>query len=75
MSNHYVALLEKIERQNAYSMKDKLEAKYQLTDAVKSLQSGIGSNQKYLKIIVALQLATLGASNSASLAALLKLIL
>ncbi len=75
MPNQYANLLEKIERQNSYSLKDKLEARYELNSAAAAITSGIKTSHKYLKIIIALQLANLGYQNSASLINLIKIIL
>lgn len=75
MPNQYANLLEKIERQNSYSLKDKLEARYELSNAAAAITSGIKANHKYLKVIIALQLADLGYQNSASLAHLLRILM
>ena len=75
MSNQYANLLEKIERQNSYSLKDKLEARYELSNAAAVITSGIKANHKYLKVIIALQLADLGYQNGASLAHLLRILM
>ena len=75
MPNQYANLLEKIERQNSYSLKDKLEARYELSNAAATITSGIKTNHKYLKVIIALQLADLGYQNSASLANLLRILM
>ena len=56
MSQRYIDLIEKIEKQNSYSLKDKMEVLYQLRDISEKTHSMLGKNNKVLKIIVMLQL-------------------
>jgi len=75
MNNHYTALVEKIEKQNAYQLRDKLEAYYQLRDAASAIAEDQKRHEKLLKVVIALQIATAGYTHSDSLASILKVLL
>ena len=49
MSQRYIDLIEKIEKQNSYSLKDKMEVQYQLRDISEKTHSMLGKNNKVLK--------------------------
>jgi hypothetical protein len=74
MSDHYTSLVEKIEKQNAYQLRDKLEAHYQLRDAAAQLSSDQHKHEKLLKLIIALQIADVGYSHGGSLASFIKIL-
>lgn len=74
MSDHYTSLVEKIEKQNAYQLKTKLEAHYQLRDATASISSDQLKHEKLLKLIIALQITDIGYSHGGSLASFIKIL-
>jgi len=55
MSQQYIDLIQKIEKQNSYSFKDKMEVQYQLRDISEKTHAMLGKNNKVLKMIVMLQ--------------------
>ena len=75
MNDYYSNLLEKIEKQNSYSQKDKMELQYQIRDVSLTTQRQLKENGKALKVIILLQLAILGSSHIDALSYLLKIIL
>lgn len=75
MSQRYTDLIEKLERQNGYSMKDKLEVQYLLRDISQKTHGMLSRNNKVLKLVVALQLAQLSADNIHLIIPLLKVLL
>lgn len=74
MSNYYSSLVEKIERQNTHAIKDKMEVQYQLRDISKKTQGMLHDNGRYLKALIALQVAQLTANHSELLSPILKFI-
>lgn len=74
MSDHYTSLVEKIEKQNAYQLRDKLEAHYQLRDAAAGIAARQKKHEKLLKLIIALQIASTGYLHGGSLAQFLKIL-
>lgn len=74
MSDHYTSLVEKIEKQNAYQLRDKLEAHYQLRDAASAIATRQKSHEKLLKLIIALQIASAGYQHGGSLASFIRII-
>lgn len=75
MSDYYTNLVEKIEKQNSYQLKDKMEVQYQLRDISQKTQGMLANNGRYLKILITLQVAQLSATNTEFLSAILKFIL
>lgn len=62
MSHFYASLLEKIEKQNTEALRDKLETERLLDVISGKIHGQLSKMIKYLKVIVILQLASLGAS-------------
>jgi len=75
MSDYYTNLVEKIEKQNSYQLKDKMEVQYQLRDISQKTQGMLANNGRYLKILITLQVAQLSATHTEFLSAILKFIL
>lgn len=75
MSDYYTNLVEKIEKQNSYQLKDKMEVQYQLRDISQKTQGMLANNGRYLKILITLQVAQLSANHTDFLTAILKFIL
>lgn len=75
MSDYYTKLIEKIEKQNTHSMKDRMEVQYQLRDISKKTQSMLADNGRYLKALIALQVAQIGSNHADTLAIFLKYLL
>ncbi len=75
MSNYYSNLVEKIERQNSYAIKDKMEVQYQLRDISKKTQGMLANNGKYLKVLISLQVTQLAANHADLIPTILKFIL
>lgn len=75
MSNYYSNLVEKIEKQNSYSQKDKMEIQYQIRDVSLVTQRQLKENGKALKVIIVFQMANIGANHTDMLAQLLKILL
>jgi hypothetical protein len=67
--------VEKIERQNSYAIKDKMEVQYQLRDISKKTQGMLANNGKYLKVLISLQVTQLAANNADLIPTILKFIL
>ena len=63
MSQQYTDLIEKLEKQNSYSLKDKMEVQYQLRDISERTHAMLGKNHKVLKLIVMLQVIATSADN------------
>jgi len=74
MSNYYSQLVEKIERQNLYAVKDKMEIDAKLKEIAERSQSQLTSNGRMLKALVLIELARLG-SDSELLSFITRLIL
>lgn len=75
MSNYYTNLVEKLEKQNSYNLKDKMEVQYQLRDISQKTHAMLGNNNKALKIIIMLQIVNTSANHLDTLLPFIKLIL
>lgn len=75
MSSQYSNLIEKLERQNSYSLKDKMEVQLQLRDIGEKTHRMLSSNNKALKVIIMLQIINTSANHSDVLMPLISLIL
>ncbi len=75
MSNYYTSLIEKIEKQNSYSLKDKMEVQYQLREISQKLQTLLTRTSYFFRIIMVLQIMSIGVSNFETLLPLLRLFL
>lgn len=75
MSNYYTSLVEKIEKQNSYSLKDKMEVQYQLREISQKIQTQHTKASYFFRIIMILQIMSIGVSNMETLLPLLRLFL
>jgi len=75
MSDHYTSLVEKIEKQNAHQLRNKLEAHYQLRDAANAIASRQKAHEKLLKLIIAIQIASAGYTHGGQVASFIKILL
>lgn len=63
MSNYYSQLVEKLEKQNLYAMKDKMEIEAKLKEIAERSESRLLTNGKYLRALVLIELARLGSDS------------
>lgn len=75
MSERYVHLIEKIDRQNSYSMKDKIEIEHLIRASNGATRTEVKKQGKLLKVIIVLQGMSLGLTSPDAFAVFMRLFL